>query len=77
MIDVSKVIMFSSSVIDVFSTLIGLISIIERSNDMILEVESGVEDSEKQMIFDIDGEKYIGGVIDFGDVDIQEEGKGE
>lgn len=47
MIDVSKVIMFSSSVIDVFSTLIGLISIIERSNDMILEVESGVEDSEK------------------------------
>lgn len=40
-------IMFSSSVIDVFSTLIGLISIIERSNDMILEVESGVEDSEK------------------------------
>lgn len=47
MIDVSKVIMFSSSVIDVFSILIGLISIIERSNDMILEVESGVEDSEK------------------------------
>lgn len=47
MTDVSKVIMFSSSVIDVFSTLIGLISIIERSNDMILEVESGVEDSEK------------------------------
>lgn len=77
MIDVSKVIMFSSSVIDVFSMLIGLISIIERSNDMILEVESGVEDSEKQTIFDIDGEKYIGGVIDFGDVDIQEEGKGE
>lgn len=44
---------------------------------MILEVESGVEDSEKQIIFDIDGEKYTGGVIDFGDVDIQEEGKGE
>lgn len=77
MTDTSKVTLFSSSVTDASSTLTGLTSTTERSNDMTSEVESGAEDSEKQTTSDTDGEKYTGGATDSGDADTQEEGKGE